>query len=125
MAFISFKLVGVLGEAHVYINHKMKDSQQQVVKLAVLQDRMRQLWTKHVEVSDELKEVGAELVDCLATLEREQFIEGTYVAGWAQESSRDTTPVAAKPATPVVEIKPETPEGRMCYKCGKYGHLRG
>ena len=78
MAFISFKLVGVLGEAHVY-NHKMKDSQQQVVRLAVLQDRMRQLWTKHVEVSDELKEVGAELVDCLAGLEREQFIEGTGV----------------------------------------------
>ena len=95
---------------------------QQVGKLAVLQERMRQLWTKHVGVSNNLKEVGAELVDCLAAIEEAQFIEGTYVVGWAQEAR--TTPVCgSRPENPVI-VKSETPEGRNCYKCGKFGHLR-
>ena len=66
------------GKAQVYSMDK-----QQVGKLAVLQERMRQLWIRHVGVSNELKEVGADLVDCLASIEEAQFIEGTYVVGWA------------------------------------------
>ena len=110
---------------------------QQVGKLAVIQEKMRSLWIRHVEVSNELKEVGSELVNCLQSIEEAQFIEGTYEVGWAQEAntiktpscdSRPKNPVRVKFETQVCDsrltVKTETSRGRKCFECGKFGHVK-
>ena len=84
---------------------------QQVGRLAVVQEKMRSLWIRHVEVSDELKEVGSELMNCLQSVEEAQF-----------------NPVRVKFETQVCDsrltVKTETPKVRKCFECGKIGHIK-